>query len=178
MAEQKGDRFTRYFPVLLDALRSSDPTPMRPADARAWIQSHTPVAEADLSRRIANGVQTIFENDVHWVRFYLAKAGLTSSPKRGLWGLNPTDSGAQTRGLRLPRSRRQAGRGRDRPRLRGADPRSAQHAGSACRCAGDEIVCSTDDYFPMLDALEQCQARVTIRGCGRRTSSGRGCRRG
>jgi 5-methylcytosine-specific restriction protein B len=89
MTEQKGNRFTRYFPLLLDALRASDPTPMRPADARAWIQSHTTVAEADLSRRIANKVQTIFENDVHWVRFYLAKAGLISSPKRGLWGLTP-----------------------------------------------------------------------------------------
>jgi len=59
MTEQKGNRFTRYFPLLLDALRSSDPTPMRPADARAWIQSHTTVAEADLSRRIANKGQTI-----------------------------------------------------------------------------------------------------------------------
>lgn len=89
MTEQKGNRFTRYFPPLLDALRSSDPTPMRPTDARSWIQSHTTVANEDLSRKIANGVQTIFENDVHWVRFYLAKAGLISSPKRGLWGLTP-----------------------------------------------------------------------------------------
>ena len=89
MTEQKGTRFTKYFPLLLDALRSSDPTPMSPSDARAWIQSHTTVDEEDLSRRIANGVQTIFENDVHWARFYLAKAGLISSPKRGSWGLTP-----------------------------------------------------------------------------------------
>ena len=29
------------------------------------------------------------ENDVHWARFYLAKANLIGSPKRGMWGLTP-----------------------------------------------------------------------------------------
>jgi 5-methylcytosine-specific restriction enzyme B len=89
MAEDKGSRFTRYFPLLLDALRSSAPNPMRPADAIAWIRRAVDVPEEDLSRRIVGGSQTIFENQVHWARFYLAKAGLVASPKRGLWGLTP-----------------------------------------------------------------------------------------
>ena len=33
--------------------------------------------------------QSIFENDVHWARFYLAKAGLIGAPRHGLWGVTP-----------------------------------------------------------------------------------------
>ena len=89
MAEGKGNRFTKYFPLLLDALRSKDPTPMRPAEACAWVRSRIDVSPDDLTRHIANGKQTIFQNDVHWARFYLAKANLIGAPKRGLWGLTP-----------------------------------------------------------------------------------------
>ncbi len=89
MDEPKSNRFTKYFPLLLDALRSADPTPMRPAEAHAWIRARIDVPADDLTRLIINGKQSIFENDVHWARFYLAKAGLISKPKRGLWGLTP-----------------------------------------------------------------------------------------
>lgn len=89
MAEATTNRFTKYFPLLLDALRSTHPTPMRPAEARAWIRSHTEVPAEDLTRLIENGKQSIFENDVHWARFYLVKANLIGSPKRGLWALTP-----------------------------------------------------------------------------------------
>jgi 5-methylcytosine-specific restriction enzyme B len=87
MAEPKSNRFTKYFPLLLDALRSADPTPMRPAEARAWIRAKVEVPVDDLTRLIENGRQSIFENDVHWARFYLAKAGLIGGSRRGLWGL-------------------------------------------------------------------------------------------
>jgi 5-methylcytosine-specific restriction enzyme B len=82
-------RFLKYFPLLLDALRSTHPVPMRPAEARAWIRSNVEVPAEDLTRFIENGKQSIFENDVHWARFYLAKGDLVISPKRGLWGLTP-----------------------------------------------------------------------------------------
>jgi 5-methylcytosine-specific restriction enzyme B len=86
---RQSNRFTTYFPLLLDALRSTDPTPMRPAEAFAWIRARVDVPEDDLTRLIVNGSQSIFENDIHWVRFYLAKAGLISKAKRGLWSLTP-----------------------------------------------------------------------------------------
>lgn len=95
MAEAKSNRFIQYFPLLLEALRSVKPNPMRPAEAMAWIRSHKQVAEDDLTRQIANGSQTIFENDVHWSRFYLVKAGLIEKRKRGLWSLTP--AGENTR---------------------------------------------------------------------------------
>jgi 5-methylcytosine-specific restriction enzyme B len=89
MTKANGNRFTRYFALLLDALRSTDPSPMRPAEAAAWIRSRIEVSAEDLTRQVENGRQSIFENDVHWARFYLAKANLVSSPRRGLWGLTP-----------------------------------------------------------------------------------------
>ena len=95
MSEAKSNRFTRYFAPLLDALRSKDPAPMRPAEATAWIRSRIEVPSEDLTRQIVNGKQTIFENDVHWARFYLAKAGLISASKRGLWGLTPEGLGTK-----------------------------------------------------------------------------------
>ncbi|MEO8133134.1 MAG: AAA family ATPase [Betaproteobacteria bacterium] len=93
MAEAKSNRFTKYFPLLLDALRSADPAAMRPAEGIAWIRARTDVPEADLTRQIVNGRQSIFENDVHWARFYLSKARLISRPRRGLWGLTPEGRG-------------------------------------------------------------------------------------
>jgi 5-methylcytosine-specific restriction protein B len=94
MPEQKGNRFTRYFAPLLDALRAADPSPMPPAAVRAWIRSQIDVPEEDLKRFIKQKgketrTQTIFENDIHWARFYLAKAGLIESQKRGMWSLTP-----------------------------------------------------------------------------------------
>lgn len=62
---------------------------MRPADAIAWIRRVVDVPGEDTSRRVVNGNQTIFENDVHWARFYLAKAGLIASGKHGIWSLTP-----------------------------------------------------------------------------------------
>ena len=50
MSETKGNRFTKYFAPLLDALRATDPEPMRPAAARAWVRSNINVPEEDLTR--------------------------------------------------------------------------------------------------------------------------------
>ena len=87
MAEAKSSRFTKYFPLLLDALRSADPRPMRPAEAIAWIRAKVNVPTEDLARIVKNGTQSIFENDVHWARFYLVKAGLVGNARRGQWTL-------------------------------------------------------------------------------------------
>jgi 5-methylcytosine-specific restriction enzyme B len=95
MAEVKTNRFTKYFPLVLDALRSTDPSPMRPAEAIAWIRANETVPADDLGRLVQNGTQSIFENDVHWARFYLVKAGLISSAKRGYWTL--TNEGRDAR---------------------------------------------------------------------------------
>jgi 5-methylcytosine-specific restriction protein B len=72
---------------------------MRPAAVRAWIRSKIDVPPDDLTRFIKkgkeSGKQSIFENDVHWARFYLAKAGLIGAQRRGLWGLTPEGRSTQ-----------------------------------------------------------------------------------
>lgn len=45
------------------------------------------MSEAEQSQPRPSGVQTRFENQVHWARFYLAKAGYIDSSQRGLWTL-------------------------------------------------------------------------------------------
>ena len=89
MVDAKSNRFTKYFPLLLDALRSVDPTPMRPAEAMAWIRTREGIPSDDLIRFVQNGTQSIFENDVHWARFYLVKGGLLANARRGFWSLTP-----------------------------------------------------------------------------------------
>src|ERR1035437_9894725 len=91
---ESGSRFVRYFPLLIDALRAKHPDPMRPKEALAWIRSKITIPSEDLTRHIQNGQQTIFENDVHWARFYLAEAGIVDRQKRGWWGL--TEKGFMT----------------------------------------------------------------------------------
>jgi 5-methylcytosine-specific restriction protein B len=88
-------RFLRYFPPLLDALRSTDAGAMRPGEAIAWIRARVDVPEDDLTRLVVNGKQSIFENDIHWARFYLVQAGLIGRAKRGLWDLTPEGRNTQ-----------------------------------------------------------------------------------
>jgi 5-methylcytosine-specific restriction protein B len=65
MAETTSNRFTKYFALVLDALRSADPQPMRPSEATAWVKARIDVPEDNLNRVIRNGKRSIFENDVH-----------------------------------------------------------------------------------------------------------------
>jgi 5-methylcytosine-specific restriction protein B len=87
MAELTGARFVRYLAPLLEALRSTDPTPMRPGEAIAWIKTRVTVDPNDLmATERANG-QSTFENDVNWARFFLSKDGKIGNSRRGLWEL-------------------------------------------------------------------------------------------
>ena len=45
------------------------------------------ISDAEQSEPLPSGVQTRFENQVHWARFYLAKAGYIDSSQRGVWTL-------------------------------------------------------------------------------------------
>ena len=45
------------------------------------------ISDAEQSETLSSGVQTRFENQVHWARFYLVKAGYIDSSQRGVWTL-------------------------------------------------------------------------------------------
>jgi restriction system protein len=54
---------------------------------RTRIAERLAIGEEEQSELLPSGVQTRFDNQVHWARFYLAKAGFIDSSKRGVWTL-------------------------------------------------------------------------------------------
>lgn len=88
-----GSKFVRYFEAVLEALRELGSS-ARANEVIDWISRNRDVP-ADEIERVNKSGQTVFENRVHWARFYLAKGGYIDSTVRGLWVL--TDLGKATR---------------------------------------------------------------------------------
>lgn len=82
-----GPRFVQNFPLVLDALRALGGS-AEAKDVYASVRERTDVPDGELNG-VTKGGQSKFENKVGWARFYLAKAGLLDSKKRGVWALTP-----------------------------------------------------------------------------------------
>jgi restriction system protein len=89
----QGPEFVRWFAPLLDTLRDLGNSG-RPREVSAKIAERLNVPDADLDRTNKNGLSR-FDNQVAWARFYLAKAGLIDTSRRGVWTL--TEAGQQTK---------------------------------------------------------------------------------
>lgn len=85
-------QFARYLGPVVAAIRELGGSG-RPDEVRAVIARQLKISEAEQSEPLPSGVQTRFENQVHWARFYLAKAGYIDSSQRGVWTL--TEKGRQ-----------------------------------------------------------------------------------
>ncbi len=85
MAKQLNSRFLRCMGDVVKALRDLDHS-ARAKQVVDVLERTVDVPPEDLERKTKNG-QTIFENDVHWCRAYLVKAGYIDSSKRGVWTL-------------------------------------------------------------------------------------------
>lgn len=83
-------QFTRYIGPVVNAIRELGGSG-RPDEVRAVVARNLNMSDAEQSESLPSGVQTRFENQVHWARFYLAKAGYIDSSQRGVWTL--TDKG-------------------------------------------------------------------------------------
>lgn len=79
-------QFARYLGPVIEAIRELGGSG-RPDEVRAVIARELRISEAEQSEPLPSGVQTRFENQVHWARFYLAKAGYIDSSQRGVWTL-------------------------------------------------------------------------------------------
>lgn len=93
MANPKGPRFVTYFGPVLDALRALGSS-ARPREVYDWIAANLEVPKDQLEA-VNKGGQSKFENKVAWARFYLAKAGMIDTQRRGVWTL--TESGKETK---------------------------------------------------------------------------------
>lgn len=79
-------QFVKYFGPVLDALKALGGSG-RPDEVRANIAQRLKVSEKEQSELLPSKVQPRFDNQVHWARFYLSKAGYVGSSKRGVWAL-------------------------------------------------------------------------------------------
>jgi restriction system protein len=85
-SKRPASQFARYIGPVLQAIREPGGSG-RPDEVRTVIARNLRISDAEQSEPLPSGVQTRFENQVHWARFYLAKAGYIDSSQRGVWTL-------------------------------------------------------------------------------------------
>lgn len=91
--KRKASQFTRYIEPVIEAIRELGGSG-RPEEVREVIARNLKISESEQSESLPSGVQSRFENQVHWARFYLVKAGYIDSSQRGVWNL--TEKGRST----------------------------------------------------------------------------------
>jgi len=85
---RKGPHFIKYLGPTVEALKELGGSG-RPAEVIDWIANALDVTDEHQLEVLSSG-QTRFENQVHWARFYLSKAGYIDSSQRGVWSLTKT----------------------------------------------------------------------------------------
>lgn len=88
----RGPRFVAWLNPVLDALRKLGDSGT-PDEVVEQIAAALQIPEAEQNALTDTG-QLRFKNQVAWARFYLTKAGLIDSSKRGIWRL--TEEGKKT----------------------------------------------------------------------------------
>jgi restriction system protein len=88
----KGPRFVRYFSPVIEALKNLGGSGT-PDEVRGKVVAALEISESEQTEQISSGYSR-FDNQVAWARFYLARAGLVDSSKRGVWSL--TEKGRST----------------------------------------------------------------------------------
>jgi restriction system protein len=84
--KKPASQFAKYIGPVLQAIRELGGSG-RPDEVRSAVARDLRISDAEQSAPLPSGVQTRFENQVHWARFYLAKAGYIDSSLRGVWTL-------------------------------------------------------------------------------------------
>ncbi|HLA81897.1 MAG TPA: restriction endonuclease [Thermoleophilia bacterium] len=91
-AEGKGPRFVRYFGPVIEVLKELGGSGS-PEEVRAAVASRLAISEQEQGEQLPSGYSR-FDNQVAWARFYLTRAGLLDSSRRGIWSL--TEKGRAT----------------------------------------------------------------------------------
>lgn len=93
-AKLTAPQFVRYFGPVIEALQQLGGSG-RPEEVRARIVQTLRLSDKEQSDSMASGISR-FENQVHWARFYLSKAGFIDSSRRGVWSLTDKSRGVPT----------------------------------------------------------------------------------
>ena len=88
MAKQSDSapEFVKYVGPVIEALTALGGSG-RPDEVRSAIAKAMNISEEEQAKPLPSGVQSRFENQVHWARFYLAKGGYIDSSRHGVWTL-------------------------------------------------------------------------------------------
>ena len=78
--------FVKYVGPVIDALTALGGSG-RPDEVRSAIAKAMNISEEKQAQPLPSGVQSRFENQVHWARFYLAKGGYIGASRHGVWTL-------------------------------------------------------------------------------------------
>ena len=81
----RGSEFVQLFAPVIDTLRELGDSG-RPKEVSDNVALRLRLSEEELNKTNKNG-QSCFENKDPWARFYLAKAGLIDTSRRGVWTL-------------------------------------------------------------------------------------------
>lgn len=81
-----GPKFVQFFAPVIDALKELGGSG-RPAEVRDVIVSRLNISEQERTELLDGGAPR-FDNQVAWARFYLVKAGIIDSSRRGVWSLS------------------------------------------------------------------------------------------
>jgi restriction system protein len=90
-----GPKFVQFFSPVLEALKELGGSG-RPSEVRDVIARQLSISEQDRTELLEGGAPR-FDNQVAWARFYLVKAGLVDSSRRGVWSLS--DKGREIESL-------------------------------------------------------------------------------
>lgn len=81
-----GPKFVQFFSPIIEVLKELGGSG-RPSEVRNAIAKQLNISEQDRTELLSGGAPR-FDNQVAWARFYLVKAGLVDSSKRGVWSLS------------------------------------------------------------------------------------------
>lgn len=81
-----GPKFVQFFSPVIEALKQLGGSG-RPAEVRDVIADKLSISEQERTE-LLNGGAPRFDNQVAWARFYLVKAGIIDSSRRGVWSLS------------------------------------------------------------------------------------------
>lgn len=78
-----------YQTLMLPVLRLASEGETRVPVAAQGIADQLGLTEEELEQRLPSGAQRLLHNRIHWAKFYMAKAGLIDSPRRGVFIASP-----------------------------------------------------------------------------------------
>jgi len=81
----KGPQFLEYMPAIIDTLKENGGSGSA-SDIIDKVINRLNISESKVEETLPSGESRV-RNRIQWARFYLAKAGLIDTEKRGVWQL-------------------------------------------------------------------------------------------